>query len=255
MKKTPMPSKKNNNLIGEVIELGVDVHADSYVIVAKVDASSPERARKMSPQQFLSWVGQVRQNCARLYCCYEAGPFGFGLHRQLLELEVTNYVIRPINWDEQGKNTKTDKRDATQMVLALDGYLRGNDRSFSVVRVPREEEERRRSLSRQRQSLMKERNRLAAKGRSHVLYYGGRLKGTWWQPRRWEKLCGVLASFLMELLEPLRAVILAVEEQLEAVITKLESGPTPALPKGMGRTNFEQLEREVVGLEMKPAVG
>lgn len=83
---------------------------------------------------------------------------------------VTNYVIRPINWDERGKRVKTDGRDATQMALALDSYLRGNDRSFSVIRAPSEEEERLRSVTRQRQSLCKEGKRLLAKARSHVMY-------------------------------------------------------------------------------------
>ena len=57
------------------------------------------------------------------------------LHRRLEKLGVTNHVIRPIDWDEHSKQVKTD---ATQMVLCLDGYLRGNQRSFSTVRVPSE---------------------------------------------------------------------------------------------------------------------
>ena len=37
----------------------------------------------------------------QLVTCYEAGPFGYGLHRQLTALGVTNHVIRPRNWDDQ----------------------------------------------------------------------------------------------------------------------------------------------------------
>jgi hypothetical protein len=32
--------------------------------------------------------------------CYEAGPFGYVLHRQLTVLGVTNYLIRARNWDD-----------------------------------------------------------------------------------------------------------------------------------------------------------
>ena len=53
----------------------------------------------------------------------------------------------------------------------------GNDRSFSVVRVPSKEEEQLRSITRQRQSLIKERSRNTNRRRSYALYYGVSLKG------------------------------------------------------------------------------
>jgi len=49
------------------------------------------------------------------------------------------------------------------------------------VRVPTEAQEQKRSLSRQRESLQQARQRLAAQGRSHALYYGGHLQGEWWR--------------------------------------------------------------------------
>jgi len=48
----------------------------------------------------------------KVVSCYEAGPFGFWLHRRLLELGATNYVIRPRHWDDQHKGVKTDRTDA-----------------------------------------------------------------------------------------------------------------------------------------------
>jgi transposase len=176
MKKSPISSSFIDNLCAETIKLGVDAHLDRYVVVLKVDESAPMRPRRLSLEQLLVFIGQLKKKSRQLYCCYEAGPFGYGLHCQLEAMGVSNYVIRPINWDEHGKRVKTDKRDATAMVLALDGYLRGNRRSFSVVRVPSEGQERLRSITRQRESLMKERKRLGSQGRGIVLYYGHRLK-------------------------------------------------------------------------------
>ena len=46
----------------------------------------------------------------QLVTCYEAGPFGYGLHRQLTALGVTNHVIRPRNWDDQHARVKTDRK-------------------------------------------------------------------------------------------------------------------------------------------------
>ncbi|MEM9158156.1 MAG: IS110 family transposase [Verrucomicrobiota bacterium] len=237
--------KKVATRLGESIKLGVDVHIDKYVVVMKIDGSAPSRPRSFAPEDFLAWAAELRRKCAALHSCYEAGPFGYGLHRKLQALGVVNYVIRPVSWDSYGKRVKTDGRDAAQMALCLDGYLRGNDRSFSVVRVPSQEEERLRSVTRQRQSLVKERQRLAMKARSHVMYYGGRLKGEWWKPRRWKALQESLEDHLTALLEPLRTLILAIGEQIDAVEKRMAEMKSPPLPRGMGLVTCQQIEREI----------
>lgn len=244
-KTTPTSSKKIQQRLGEVIKLGIDVHLSLYVVVMKIDGSVPMRPRRFTPEAFLAWVKGTRARCNRMYSCYEAGAFGYCLHRKLEALGVTNHVIRPVSWDEHGKRVKTDGRDATQMVLCLDGYLRGNQRSFSVVRVPSEAEEQKRSITRQRGSLVNERKRLAMKARSHVLYYGGSLRGEWWKPRRWRELQEQLTAHLVALLEPLRSIILEISRQIQAVEKQLEQMSRQALPKGMGTVIYEQLEREV----------
>ena len=244
-KTTPTSQDNETTRLGESIKLGIDVHIEKYVVVMKIDGSSPSRPRSLTPEDFLVWVKQLRKRCESLHSCYEAGPFGYSLHRKLESIDVVNYVIRPINWDTHGKNVKTDGRDATQMVLCLDGYLRGNDRSFSAVRVPSEEEERLRSVTRQRQGLCKERQRLAMKARSNVMYYGGRLKGEWWKPLRWKALQDGLDDHLVALLEPLRTLILAIDEQIAAVEARMAEMSSAALPRGMGTIVFQQMEREV----------
>ena len=164
----------------EVIKLGIDVHLDRYVVVRQIDGGAPQPPQRFSPAQFLEWAKKQTELAKQVYSCYEAGPFGYSLHRKLTALGVTNYVVRPRDWDEYGKKVKTDKRDAKQMVLHLDRYVAGNREAFCVVRVPTEAEEQGRSRSRQRESLQKEKQRLAAQGRSHALYYGAHLEGDWW---------------------------------------------------------------------------
>jgi transposase len=142
-------------------------------------------------------------------------------------LGITNYVIRPRDWDEYGKKVKTDKRDAKEMVLNLDRYVCGNQEAFCVVRVPTQAEEQARSRSRQRESLQKEKQRLAAQGRSHALYYGAHLEGAWWTGGLWKEL--VVPPIVLELLEPLRRLIQALEQ--EPTLTDLVNqadGLTPA---------------------------
>src|ERR1019366_6063625 len=148
----------------------------------------PQPPQRFSPRQFLEWAKKQTALAQQVYSCYEAGPFGYRLHRKLKELGITNYVIRPRDWDEYGKKVKTDKRDAKEMVLNLDRYVSGNQEAFCVVRVPTEAEEQARSRSRQRESLQKEKQCLAAQGRSHALYYGAHLEGAWWTGGLWKEL-------------------------------------------------------------------
>ncbi len=239
-------TRTTKNALGTVIKLGIDVHASTYVVVMKIDSSAPSRAKRMKPDIFLRWIKQLSTQCEQLQSCYEAGPFGYSLHRKLKAMGVNNHVIRPINWDTHGKKVKTDARDALQMVLSLDGYLRGNDRSFSVVRVPSEQEERHRSLTRQRESFVKERGRAAKRGKSLGLYYDQPLPSGWWKPRKWMQLLEQLDDFLISLLEPLRLNCLHFSELISNIEERIEAlEPERVLPKGMGVVLYEQIEREV----------
>ena len=227
----------------QVIKLGIDVHLDRYVVVRQIDGGAPQPPQRFSPRQFLEWAKKQRALAQQVYSCYEAGPFGYCLHRKLKELGITNYVVRPRDWDEYGKKVKTDKRDAKEMVLNLDRYVAGNQEAFCVVRVPTEAEEQGRSRSRQRESLQKEKQRLAAQGRSHALYYGAHLEGAWWTAGPWKEL--VVPPMVLELLEPLRRLIQALEKELQSLTQALTDAAPEQLPMGLGKLTYEVLEREV----------
>ena len=227
----------------QVIKLGIDVHLDRYVVVRQIDGGAPQPAQRFTPSEFLHWMEKQAGLAQKVYSCYEAGPFGYSLHRKLTALKVTNYVVRPRDWDEYGQKVKTDKRDAKQMVLSLDRYVAGNRDAFCVVRVPSEAEEQSRSRSRQRESLQKEKQRLAAQGRSHALYYGGHLAGPWWVESLWKELA--LPPIVMELLEPLRRLIQAIDQELKTQTKAIEAAAPAELPMGLGKLTYEALEREI----------
>jgi transposase len=181
----------------------------------------------------------------KVFTCYEAGPFGYSLHRKLEQMGAANYVVRPRDWDEYGQQVKTDKRDAKQLALHLDRYVNGNQDAFCIVRVPSPEQEQARSISRQRESFQRERQRLAAQGRSHALYYGGHLQGEWWQEAAWKSAVAQLPTIAINLLEPLRRLIAALELELQGRTQEVEAAAPEQLPVGLGKLTSQILEREV----------
>jgi hypothetical protein len=70
----------------QVIKLGHDVHLDRYVVVRQIDGGAPQPPQRFSPRQFLEWAKKQTALAQRVYSCYEAGPFGYGLHRKLKEV-------------------------------------------------------------------------------------------------------------------------------------------------------------------------
>ena len=76
--KTSKETLRYNN-----IKLGIDVHAKSYTVVRQLDGATPQPAQKFSPEGFLNFVIRQKALCDRVYCRYEAGPFGYVLHRKL----------------------------------------------------------------------------------------------------------------------------------------------------------------------------
>jgi transposase len=227
------------------IKLGIDVHADSYRVVRQVDHATPQPAQKFTPQAFLEWAKKQLSQAEAVYSCYEAGPFGYGLHRQLEQLGIHNVVIRPQDWDEHHKGVKTDKTDALAMVQRLSRYVDGNTKELAVIRVPTPEQELARSQSRQREQLLSHRLRLEAQGRSLLLFNGLRIQGRWWHPIPWARLQNQVSGPLLELLKVLHQLIRAVQEQLEAATTRLQGAATPQ-PCGVGALTSQVLEREIL---------
>src|SRR5664280_2103511 len=241
----PQGSAETAGPKAKAIKLGVDVHLDRYVVVRLIDGGTPQPPQRFGPSEFLLWVAKQMTLADKVFTCYEAGPFGYSLHRKLEKMGVSNYVVRPRDWDEYGKQVKTDKRDAQQLALHLDRYVNGNHEAFCVVRVPSPEQEQERSISRQRESFQREKQRLAAQGRSHALYYGEHLQGEWWREEVWQALATQLPPIVVNLLEPLRRLIGVMEFELKTRTREVEAAAPEQLPVGLGKLTAEILEREV----------
>ena len=236
-----MPSVKPHR----VIKLGVDVHWREHVVVRQIDGLALQPAQRFAPEAFVAWAAKQAQQADVVHCCYEAGPFGFVLHRRLMGLGIKSLVVRPRNWDEYGKKVKTDRRDALGLVSCLDRYVAGNTEALTSIRVPTENEERARSLSRQREQLLEHRKRLAAQGLGCARYYGHDLPDEWWRAKKFAALQAELPEFLCTLLASVQRIALLVHEELEAQSADVESAQTQELPTGLGALTAQILDREI----------
>jgi len=225
------------------LKLALDVHLAQHVVAMQYDGEFPKPPQRFAPKEFLKWVEKQVAQGWHIVSCYEAGPFGYVLHRQLAALGVTNYVIRPRNWDDQHKRIKTDRTDALAMLNALDRFVAGNPRALAIVRVPTVEQERLRSESRIRQSLQRDLKMIAQRGRGLALQYGYRLKGKWHGARNWPRL--EVPVWLAQLLSPLQAAIATLHTQVREQGQKVEATSTGHWPKGMGAFSEQAIEREV----------
>jgi transposase len=123
---------------GVTIKVGLDVHAEKIAVCVQVDGATPQPAQLMMRGGLLAWLAKLRGKHlgATMVSCYEAGPLGYALHRELLGMEVTNYVVAPQRLDDRGKRQKTDRLDARALLERLDRYVRGNRHALAIVRVP-----------------------------------------------------------------------------------------------------------------------
>jgi transposase len=229
----------------KTLKLGLDVHAETIVVVRILDQSSPQPAQKFTPAKFLEWVKKQVGLAEAVHSCYEAGPFGYGLHRQLVALGIANVVVQPVCLDERHTGVNDDKRDARELALRLDRYVAGNTRALATVRVPTPAEEQQRIESRQREQLRREVQRVANQGRSLLLTQSHHTKNNWWQAAPWERLQVKLPGWLVERLEVFRTVLQTLSDALAAATKKLVAVAPDQRPKGLGGLTHAVIEREV----------
>lgn len=212
------------------IKLGIDAHASFYMVARQIDHAVAERPRRLLPEQLEAFVAEQLRLAEQVHSCYEAGCFGYVLHRRLAEMGVKNLVIRPQDLDEQHKRVNTDRTDAVALLSRLDRYLGGNEKALAVVRVPSTEEELRRSRLRQRQTFRKELSRWGQRGRGICRNYGLSCPGKWWRDRNYQKLGErvrrsydeAMARELLGMLEVNRQMALTLEQKLTELTEELE---------------------------------
>ncbi len=227
------------------IKIGLDVHAQVYVAVAQYDQLLPKAARRFAPSEFVPWVEGLLRAGHQVYVVYEACGFGFTLYRQLKAAGAHCYVIAPRKLDEQCTRVKTDPRDATTLCQRLSRYCEGNTRELAVIRVPSEEEEQARHVSRQREQLVHHRQKMEAQGRGLLVSHALPAPAHWWKNQTWSRLQKHLPEWVVARLAVYRPALLALQDQISQLGVALEAAAPESIPVGLGKLTTVVLTREI----------
>jgi transposase len=130
-----------------------------------------------TPEAMAKLVKLLRKGEAQLSFCYEAGPCGYGIHRQLSDLGWACQVVAPsLIPKKAGERVKTDRRDA----LSLARLHRAGE--LTAVWVPDGAQEALRDLTRAREDMKhlqrQAKQRLLAFLLRHGKRYDGKSKWT-----------------------------------------------------------------------------
>src|SRR4030095_8152807 len=106
--------------------------------------------------------------------CYDAGRDGFWLHRYLVSMGITNYVVdsSSIEVNRRARRAKTDRLDLAGLLSLLARYVLGDRRAWRVVRVPTVADEDARHLPRNLEALTQDRTRLVNRLKSLLATQG-----------------------------------------------------------------------------------
>src|SRR5579864_6542244 len=143
--------------------IGLDTHKETIAVAIAEDGRDGEVRYygqiANEPGAVLKLVKKLTSNYAKLDFCYEAGPCGYGLRRQLAGLGHECAVIAPSHTPtKKGVRVKNDRRDA----LALARLHRAGD--LTPIWVPDAAHEAMRDLVRTRMSTMQ----IVKKCRQHL---------------------------------------------------------------------------------------
>jgi len=150
--------------------VGLDVHkATIAVSVADADGGEVRYVGEIAntPEAIEKLVRQLRKGDAHLSFCYEAGPCGYGIYRQLSDLGWDCQVVAPsLIPRKAGERVKTDRRDS----LMLARLHRAGE--LTAVWVPDDAQEGLRDLTRAREDMKHLQRQAKQRLSAFLLRYG-----------------------------------------------------------------------------------
>ncbi|MFC0694349.1 IS110 family transposase [Paraburkholderia humisilvae] len=154
--------------------MGLDVHQETIAVAVADTAGEVRYLGEIvsTPEAIAKLVGQIKRGTGRLAFCYEAGPCGYTIFRQLQELKQECQVVAPsLIPKKPGERVKTDRRDALSLArLHCVGEL-------SLVWIPDHAQEALRDLTRACEDIKHLRHQAKQRLLSFLSRHGHRYAG------------------------------------------------------------------------------
>ena len=221
--------------------IGLDVHKDS-ISVALAEGEGAREVRDLGKianraDQVRRLVDRLRGEGRALHFCYEAGPCGYGLYRQLRELGHACEVVAPALIPRRpGDRVKTDRRDARQLATLHRAC------ELTAVWVPDEAHEAMRDLVRVRAQAVRGLTKARQQLKAFLLRHGRIHPGRGWTRahRRWlaeqrfaHPAQDIVLQDYIHAVEGAKARIDALNQQIEELIPAWSLAPVVAALQAM----------------------
>lgn len=207
--------------------IGLDVHkADISVGIANADRGEAGYYGTIENKahSYIRVAKKLSKNGEEILFCYEAGPCGYEVYRQLSKAGYDCVVIAPsLIPKKAGDRVKTDRRDA----VSLARLLRAGE--LTPIWVPDEEQEAMRDLTRAREDMKamerQSRQRLGGFLLRHGKAYPGRSKWTktyfrWLESLRFETAAQqIVFQEYIDIVKDAQRRVAAMEEEMRKALT------------------------------------
>jgi transposase len=154
------------------IHIAIELSVSTWLVAAQLPRTEKPRLHRIEggdTKALLALIFELQSRASTklgqtvdVACCFEAGRDGVWLHRLLTAHNIAAYVLEPtsILVNRRARRAKTDRLDAEGMLRVLAVWLGGDRQVCSMVRVPTPEEEDAKRPHREREHLVREKQRL-----------------------------------------------------------------------------------------------
>lgn len=199
--------------------VGLDVHKEkTHVAMLKPDQEMVEWSQKSNANRLIRRL--KKEANGEMVCCYEAGPCGYALQREMRKANVRCMVVAPsLIPRKPGERIKTDRRDAKKLAR----LLRSGD--LTEVHPPTVEQEAVRDVCRAREDakedLMRSRHRLEKFLLRRGIVYG--LGRSWTQAHRaWLRRLEFRDSAEQKVFDDYLTMVELLEERVKGWVETME---------------------------------
>lgn len=200
--------------------LGLDVHAATIAVAMLEDGQEKPEVHEIAndPASIRKTIKRLAKERS-LRCCYEAGPCGYVVQRQLAGMGIDCAVVAPsLIPQKPGDRVKTDRRDAAKLAR----LLRSGD--LTPITVPTEDQEAVRDLVRAREAARRARTDARQRLTKFLLRHGHRYHACNWTHQFWKWVNRVVFTHtaLTKTLQHYTDMVLHLDRQIEALDTDIE---------------------------------